>query len=72
LALEKQVEGVRPITIGEVIYQLIAHTLAIQFKNTFAEHFSPHQFGVAMLGGCEIMVHGVRVMLDLHLEWVVL
>jgi putative Ca2+/H+ antiporter (TMEM165/GDT1 family) len=68
----KQVKNVRPITIGEVIYQLIAHTLAIQFKDTFAEHFSPHQFGVAMSSGCEIMVRGVRVMLDLHPEWVVL
>jgi hypothetical protein len=58
--------------IKEVIYQLVVCTLAIQFKDIFAEHFRPHQFGVAMLGGCKIMVHGVRVMLDLHPEWVVL
>jgi hypothetical protein len=32
--------------------------------------FNPHQFGVATL--VEIVVHGVRAMLDLHLEWVVL
>jgi hypothetical protein len=44
----------------------------IQFKDTFVEHFNPHQFGVATLGGCEIMVHGVKIMLDLHLKWVVL
>jgi hypothetical protein len=24
-----------------------------------------------MLSGCEIMVHGVKIMLDLHPEWVV-
>jgi hypothetical protein len=52
--------------------QLIAHTLIIQFKDTFAEHFSPHWFGVATLGMCETMVHGVRPILNLHLEWVVL
>jgi hypothetical protein len=46
--------------------------LVIQSKDTFVKHFSPHQFGVAMPSGCETMVHGVRVMLDLHLEWVVL
>jgi hypothetical protein len=27
---------------------------------------------VATLGGCEIVVYGVRAMLDLHPEWVVL
>jgi hypothetical protein len=29
LALEKQIKGVWPITIGEVIYRLIIRTLAI-------------------------------------------
>jgi len=42
LALEKQVRGIQPITIGEVIYWLVARTLVIQFKDTFVEHFSPH------------------------------
>ncbi len=58
--------------IREVIYQLITHTLAIQFKDTFVEDFNPHQFGVATLGGSEMVVHGVKVMLDLHPKWVVL
>jgi hypothetical protein len=42
LSLEKQVRGVQPIAIGEVIYWLIAHTLAIKFKDTFAKHCNPH------------------------------
>jgi hypothetical protein len=58
--------------IGKVIYHLIARTLVIYFKDTFAKHFSPHQFGVATSSRCETMVHGARVVLDLHLEWVVL
>jgi len=29
LTLEKQIKGIRPITIGEVIYRLIIRTLAI-------------------------------------------
>jgi hypothetical protein len=29
MALEKQARGVKPIAIGEVIYRLVAHTLAI-------------------------------------------
>jgi len=58
--------------IGKVIYHLVAYTLVIQFKDTFAKHFSPHQFGVAMSSKCKTMVHGVRVVLDLHSKWVVL
>jgi hypothetical protein len=58
--------------IREVLYRLITCTLAIQFKDTFTEHFNPCQFGLATLGKCEIMVHEVRAMLDLHPEWVVL
>jgi hypothetical protein len=58
--------------IGKAIYGLVACTLVIQFKDTFAKHFSPHQFGVAMSNKCKTMVHGVKIMLDLHLEWVVL
>jgi hypothetical protein len=72
MALEKQARGVKLIAIREVIYQLVTHTLAIQFTNTFVEHFSPHQFGVGILGGCETMVHGVGTRLDIHSEWVVL
>ncbi len=55
-----------------MIYSLVTCTLAIQFKDTFVKHFSLYQFGVVMLNRCEIMVHGVKIMLDLHSEWVVL
>jgi hypothetical protein len=58
--------------ISEVTYHLIAHTLIIQFRDTFTKHFNPHQFGVTTCGGCEIMVHNIRTMLDLHPDWVVL
>jgi hypothetical protein len=37
--------------INEVTYCLYVHTLVIQFRDTLAEHFSPHQFGVATSGG---------------------
>jgi hypothetical protein len=42
LTLEKQFRGIHPIAISEVTYCLIAHTLAIQFKDTLTKHFSPH------------------------------
>ncbi len=42
LALQKQMDNIRPIMIGKVTYWLITLTLAIQFRDTFAEHFNPH------------------------------
>ncbi len=45
LVLEKQVGGVQPIAIREVIYRLIIRTLAIQFKDTFVEHLVPTNLG---------------------------
>jgi hypothetical protein len=58
--------------ISEVTYCLIAHTLVIQFRDIFAEHFNFHEFGVATHDGCEKMVHGIQTILNLHLDWVVL
>jgi hypothetical protein len=36
------------------------------------KHFSLHKVGVMIRDGCETMVHGVQMMLDLHPNWVVL
>ncbi|KAL2649955.1 hypothetical protein R1flu_018083 [Riccia fluitans] len=72
LALEKPSGDVRPIAVGEVLYQLVARTLGFQFWEAFADHFSPLQFGVATRGGCKTIIHGLRTTLDLHPDWVVL
>jgi len=58
--------------INEVTYRLVAHILAIQFKDTLVEHFNPHQFDVTICGRCETVVHDVQTMLNLHPNWVVL
>jgi hypothetical protein len=34
-------------------------------------HMSPHQFGVAIKGGYKVVVHNIRTVLDVHLDWVV-
>ncbi|KAL2644378.1 hypothetical protein R1flu_011965 [Riccia fluitans] len=72
LALEKPSSGVRPIVVGEVLYQLVARTLRFQFWEALVDHFSPLQFGVAMCGGCKTIIHDLRATLDLHQGWVVL
>ncbi len=48
------------------------HTSYLVHLDTFVKHFIPHQFRVAMSSDYKTMVHGVRVMLDVHLKWVVL
>ncbi len=51
--------------IGEVTYYLVAHTLVIEFKNNLAEHVN-HQVGVVIRGKCEILVHAIHTMFNLH------
>ncbi len=66
LKLKKQFRSIRPIAFGEVTYHLVTYTIAIQFRDIFAKHFNPHQFGVVTHDGCKIVVHGVLTMLNLH------
>ncbi len=70
--LEKQFGGICPIVINEVTYYLVARTLAIWFRDTLVKHFSLYQFGGMIHGKCETIVHGIQMMFDLHLNWVVL
>ncbi len=37
---------VRPIEVGETLYQLTNHALCFQFHNAFATHFSTQQFRI--------------------------
>jgi len=66
------VGGVHPIIVGETLYQFINYTLCFQFYDAFATLISPHQFRVAIKGGCETVIHDIRCTLDLHPDWVVL
>jgi hypothetical protein len=72
LTLEKQFGGICPITISGVTYCLVAHILAIQFRDIFIEPFGPYQFGVVICGRKETLVRSIWTMLDLHPNWVVL
>jgi hypothetical protein len=38
----------------------------------FFFHLSPYQFGLAIRGGCEAVVHGIQVTSDAHFDWVLL
>ncbi len=53
-------------------YEVTSHVLCFQFYDTFATHFSPHQFRVVTKGSYEVVIHDIRCTLDLHPNWVVL
>jgi len=72
LILAKPSTSIQPIAIGEVFYWLVNRTFYFKFRDAFATHLSPHQFGVAIKGGCEIMVHNIPITLDIHFDLVVL
>jgi hypothetical protein len=44
----------------------------MQFCDVFTFHLSPYQFWVVVKRGCEVMVHGIRITLYAHFDWVVL
>lgn len=76
LALAKSVpdgpDGVRPIAIAEVLQRLIAHSIALQMRDAFQQFFSPLQFAVSTPGGCESIVAGIRCLLDLDPELIIM
>jgi len=71
LIMTKPSSGVCLVVVGETLYCLISHTLYLQFRDAFATQFSPHQFGVATKGKCEVVIHGIMCIFDLHFDWVV-
>ncbi len=70
MALAKPSRGIQPIVVGEILYQLVNKALCLQFQDMFTTHFSTYQFGVVVRGGCKMVVHGVGVVLNIHVDWV--
>jgi hypothetical protein len=64
--------GIRSIAVGERLYQFTSHYLCLQFCNTFVTHLSPHQFGIKAKKNCKKIIHDIKCILDLHLDWVIL
>jgi len=68
---EKNEKGdLRPISIGEIIYRVVASRAIQQVAHQAAKVLLPHQFGVAIRGGIEIIIHDLQNTLEqqnLHL-----
>ncbi len=76
LALAKPVpdgpDGIRPIAIAEVLQRLVSRAIALQMRDAFEQYFSPLQYAVSTPGGCESIIAGVRALLDLDPDLLVL
>ncbi len=68
LTMTKPSSEVRPIAVKRVVYQFTNRVICLQFCDVFASHFSPHQFKIATKGGCETIIHGIKCILNLHLD----
>ena len=69
LALAKPNSGVRPIAIGEVWTRLASRAAMLHFRDDFQELLAPYQLGVAVPGGSEAVVLGIRTAMEAHPDW---
>ena len=60
IALLKPNKDVRPIAVGETFRRLTAKVAVNLHYHDLADHFLPLQVGVAVKGGAESIIHGVR------------
>ncbi|CAI7823449.1 unnamed protein product [Closterium sp. NIES-54] len=63
IALEKPHGGVRPIAIGEALLRVVAKAALQSLVPKIRDFFLPVQFGVAVPGGAECIIHTVRSLL---------
>ncbi len=63
-ALLKKDGGLRPIACGDVRRRLTAKCVCKNFAKTFQDALDPFQFGVAISGGTEILVHTARLLYE--------
>src|SRR5271168_2016065 len=59
VALGKKNNGVRPIAIGELLYRVAAAHAARIVRTNAIELLAPHQYGVGVKNGCELIVHTI-------------
>jgi len=63
-ALAKKDGGLRPIACGDVWRRLAARCVCKDFADRFREVLAPQQFGVAVRGGTEVLVHASRLLFE--------
>ncbi|CAI7837113.1 unnamed protein product, partial [Closterium sp. NIES-53] len=66
IALAKPGGGARPIAIGKCLTRLAAKAALSAMGEAAREFFLPLQYGVAVPGGAETVIHAARAYLDAH------
>ncbi|CAI7912819.1 unnamed protein product, partial [Closterium sp. NIES-54] len=66
IALAKPGGGARPIAIGECLTRLAAKAALMVMGEAARDFFLPLQYGVAVPGGAETVIHAARAFLDSH------
>ena len=61
----------RPVAVGECTLRSIARQLTDEASPVAAEELRPQQVAVGVSGGLSIMIHGVRLLLEQHGDFVV-
>ena len=69
IALYKEDNDMRPLTIGCTVRRICAHSLCGAFSKDFADRLAPQQFGVGIRGGCFTMANEIRFLLDSNPDW---
>ena len=67
-ALRKKDGGLRPIACGDVWRRLTGRCVCKDSADLFRQALAPHQFGVAVSGGTEILVHTARLLYEKALD----
>ena len=66
-----EVPDVRPVGIGECLRRTIHRAVIQSHKDALADHLMPQQVAVGVPSGSSLLAFGVRGLLELHPDWVV-
>ena len=63
-AARKKDNGLRPISVGNLLRRLAGKCCTARLQERAAAILSPHQLGVGVKSGCEAIVHAARQVLE--------
>ena len=71
IGLKKNEKDVRPIAVGNCLRRLVAKSAIQTLKAEIAAYLAPHQYGVSIPGGAEMMSHLVQMYIEQNPQYVV-
>ena len=72
IALQKNVNDVRPLAVGDCLRRLTAKLACRQLNEKIPIYLASHQYGVATPGGAELITHLIQACLEKHPDWTVI